>query len=164
MRIGVLSDTHVKEGELPGWLTDRLEGVDMILHAGDILEMSVVEQLSRIAETFAVRGNMDRGDTERSLPGKRLVEAGAFRIGLTHGSGAPWGMAKKVLAQFEGDDVDCVVFGHTHRPLVETAEGVLLFNPGSALDRRFSSRRTMGMLDLTDNIDPRIIDLEAFAR
>lgn len=164
MRIGVLSDTHVKDGALPGWLTDRLDGVDMILHAGDILEMSVIEQLSGIAETFAVHGNMDRGDTAESLPDKRIVEAGRFRIGLTHGAGAPWGMAKKVLLKFAGDEVDCVVFGHTHRPCVETAQGVLLFNPGSALDTRFSSRRTMGMLAVNDKLEGQIIDLEVFAQ
>lgn len=165
MLVGVLSDTHLKEGrQLPPWLRGLLRGVDMILHAGDVLDMSVIDELSDIAPTCAVRGNMDRGDTAASLPERRVVEAGGFRIGLTHGYGAPWGMARKVLAEFSDEEVDCVVFGHTHRPLVEMSGGVLLFNPGTALDLRFSSRRTMGMLEISDTVTPKIIDLEAEAR
>lgn len=157
MLIGVVSDTHLTDGPIPEFLIDAFRDVDMILHAGDILEMPVLDQLSGIADTFAVKGNMDHGDVARVLPAKRIIEVEGFKIGLTHGFGAPTDMISKVGAQF--DDVDCIVFGHTHTPFVKEEEGVLYFNPGTPTDRIFTDRNSLGYLEITDRIEPRIIDI-----
>lgn len=157
MLIGVISDTHLAGEPIPGHVIEILSGSDMILHAGDILEMRVIEQLSALAPTFAVRGNMDRRDVELSLPASRVVEAEGFRIGLTHGWGSPSGMPARIESEFTG--VDCIVFGHTHNSLVGVRDGLLFFNPGSPTDRKFASRNTIGFLEVTDIISPRIVDV-----
>lgn len=158
MLIGVISDTHLAGRPVPDRVMDALRGADLILHAGDILEMAVIEQLSGIAETTAVRGNMDHGEAARLLPAKRVIEVGGFKIGLTHGHGPPSRITWKVAGEF--GKVDCVVFGHTHSPLIKERDGVLFFNPGSPTDKMFATRSTVGMLEVTDIIMPRIIDLE----
>ncbi|MBU1672564.1 MAG: metallophosphatase family protein [Actinobacteria bacterium] len=157
MLIGVISDTHLKDTALPDRVLEALAGSDLILHAGDILDLAVLEQLSKVAETVAVRGNMDHAEVARTLPEKRVIEAAGFRIGLTHGYGAPTSMTRKVAAMF--DDVQCVVFGHTHHPLIKERGGVLFVNPGSPTDRMFARRHTVGFLDLDETITARILDI-----
>jgi putative phosphoesterase len=158
--IGCISDTHLIGRPLPDSVAGAFDGVDLILHAGDILEIAVLEQLSLIAETVAVKGNMDHGEAARTLPEKRVVEAGSFRIGLTHGYGPPSGITWKVAAMFEGEGCDCIVFGHTHNALIKERDGVIFFNPGSPTDRMFAKRNTVGLLEVTDKIEPRIIEVD----
>lgn len=160
MLIGCVSDTHLKGRLLPREVLEAFEGVDLILHAGDILDMEVVDQLGGIAETVAVKGNMDHGEVARVLPDRRVVEAGKFRIGLTHGRGAPSGITWKVARLFEDERCDCIVFGHTHNALIKERNGVLFFNPGSPTDRMFARRNTVGFLEVTDRIEPRIVEVE----
>ncbi len=157
--IGCISDTHLENRPLPQGVLDAFRGVDLILHAGDILDMGVLGQLELIAETVAVKGNMDRGETAATLPARRIVEAGRFRIGLTHGHGSPSGITRRVARVFEGDNCDCIVFGHTHNALVKEREGTLFFNPGSPTDRMFARRNTVGLLEVTDTIEPRIVEV-----
>ena len=87
MRIGVVADTHVGEHlpELPGEVCEVLAGVDLILHAGDIVEPSVLDELGAVAPVVAVRGNHDERTGHRDLPRDVLVRVGGARIGLTHG-------------------------------------------------------------------------------
>jgi putative phosphoesterase len=157
--IGVLSDTHLLGKPVPDHIIEVLSGSDLILHAGDILEMRIIDQLSRVAPTYAVKGNMDVAEVQHLLPARRVIEAGEFRIGLTHGHGPPGGMARRVQAEFDG--VDCIVFGHTHNSHVEELDGILFFNPGSPTDRVFASRNTVGFLEVADIITPRIVDITA---
>lgn len=159
MQIGVLSDTHLAGRGLPAEVMDALRGVDMILHAGDLVDLEVVDQLSELAPTLAVKGNMDHGRAARVLPVSRLVEVESFKIGLTHGYGPPWGMPRKVRAVFSGSEVDCIIFGHTHQALVEESGGILYFNPGSPTDRRFARERTLGRLKVDDRLAPEVIRL-----
>jgi uncharacterized protein len=159
MRIGCVSDTHLMGRPLPDWVLEAFEGADLILHAGDILEMAVIEQLSAVAETRAVRGNMDHGAVARELPDRLTVQAGDFKIGLTHGHGPPSGITWKVAKVFEGQGCDCIVFGHTHNSLVKERNGMLFFNPGSPTDRMFARHNTVGILEVTDKIEPLIIDV-----
>jgi hypothetical protein len=156
--VGVISDTHLSGKPLPEAVKEALCGVDIILHAGDLVEMDVLDELSGIAQTYAVRGNMDRGNAARLLPESRLLELKGFRIGLTHGSGPPGGIVERVGRVF--DHVDCVVFGHTHDPVILWKEGVLFFNPGSPTDLRFTDTNALGFLELTEHIEPRILYLD----
>ncbi len=160
MKIGVVSDTHIPRaaGELPEGLLRGLAGVDLILHAGDILEPSVLDDLRAIAPVEAVCGNMDHHPAIRNLPGRRVISAAGRSIGLTHGSGAPQGLVARVMRMFEG--VDCIVFGHSHSAFNETINGVLLFNPGTPTDRRFTKSHTFGIIEIGETITGRIISLD----
>ncbi|MDH4101453.1 MAG: metallophosphatase family protein [Nitrospirota bacterium] len=157
MKIGVLSDTHLHDAndELPAAVVEQLRGVDMILHAGDITHPSVIDFLETIAPTHAVMGNMDDPHRHGAIPLKKVVEAGAFRIGLIHGWGAPGGIEERVEKEF--DDVHCIVYGHTHYPACHHKNGILFFNPGSPTDRRWAPFRSMGVLHVSDELKGEIL-------
>ena len=149
MRIGVVADTHVGEhlAVLPPEIPEILAGVDLILHAGDLADRVVLEELGRVAPVVAVRGNHDEEGGIDELPRDVTVRVGRARIGLTHGhrsgavelpaaalslvSGRPvllgfgWAMRRRF------GDVDCVVSGHLHMPMRRRVGGVLMFSPGA---------------------------------
>lgn len=149
MRIGVVADTHVAEHlpRLPDAVGEALAGVDLILHAGDLTDRSVLDDLRRLAPVVAVRGNHDGRAGVDSLPRDLLVRAGGLRIGLTHGhrrcaAELAAGVASVVagrplLAGFDRaarrrfGDVDIVVVGHLHVPMHRMVGRVLVFSPGS---------------------------------
>ncbi len=108
---------------------------------------------------LAVAGNMDSPAVREAFPGKRVFPAGRFRIGLVHGWGPPDGIEERLALAFRDDPVDCLVYGHTHRPANHLRNGVLFFNPGSA-GGGFTARRTVGILEITDRIAGSIIELE----
>jgi putative phosphoesterase len=102
---------------------------------------------------------MDSPAVREAFPGKRVFPAGRFRIGLVHGWGPPDGIEERLALAFRDDPVDCLVYGHTHRPANHLRNGVLFFNPGSA-GGGFTARRTVGILEITDRIAGSIIELE----
>jgi len=164
MKVGVVSDTHIPRAarQLPADLLRGLEGVDMILHAGDLVVMEVIETLDRIAPTWAVYGNMDRHEVREFLPRTRIIPVGKWRIGLVHGHGGPARFADRMEAEFGaigGKNVDVVVFGHTHSPCEDRRGEILRFNPGSATDRRFTRHRSYGILTLGDTVECAIVRL-----
>jgi len=149
MRIGIISDTHVKTvNELPATIVTALAGVDLIVHAGDFTEMPVLEGLRRLGTVKAVCGNMDSSELKRTLPQKELFVVGRKKVGLIHGWGGPWGIAKRVREMFS--DVDIIIFGHSHQPCNEYISGSLLFNPGRARD-------SFGLLTIDDEVRAEII-------
>ncbi len=160
MRIGVISDTHIPKAAecLPKKLCDDLKNVDLILHAGDLIEMEVLEKLNKIAPTRAVRGNMDETLVQKTLPDKDIIEVGKFKIGLTHGSGPPFALMGEVEKEFNGA-VDVIIFGHSHSPKNETKNGVLFFNPGSPTYMVFARFNSYGILNINDAIKGEIIKL-----
>lgn len=137
LRIGVLSDTH---GNLDTAVMKALQGVDLILHAGDIDTPEVLEALEGAAPVKAVRGNMDRGRWARRLPAADAVEAAGHLIYLLHD-----------LQQLDLDPAAAgfaaVVCGHTHRPAIHRRDGVLFLNPGSATHPRWGSDPSVAVLD-----------------
>lgn len=149
MRVLVLSDTHIPQRAraLPPIVHAALEEADLILHAGDIASQEVLDELALHAPVHAVCGNVDPWDLWARLPRRKLVEVNGYRIGLIHGDGEDrQGTPERALAAFPG--ADCVVFGHTHRPLNERRGRTLLFNPGSPTDRRREPRCSFGWLHL----------------
>jgi putative phosphoesterase len=149
MRIGVISDTHVKTfEELPAPIITALAGVDLIVHAGDFTERPVLEGLRRLGAMKAVRGNMDSAELKRTLPQKELFIVNGKKIGLIHGWGAPWGIADRVREKFS--DVDIIIFGHSHQTCNQYIGGSLLFNPGRASD-------SFGLLTIDDEVRAEII-------
>jgi len=162
MKIGVVSDTHIpaRDHSLPEELLAGLEGVDRIIHAGDILNLETLREFEKIAETVAVRGNMDFPEIRKALPEKVLLELAGCRILVTHGRGEPDFLGERLLKQFRNENPDIVVFGHSHRAVNERQGGVLLFNPGSPTDTLFSPYRSYGIIELGDKIEAQIIILD----
>jgi uncharacterized protein len=157
-RVIILADTHIPKVStpLPRALLEDCEQADLIVHAGDLIEMSVLDELGRLAPTKAVYGNMDRPEVRSILPEQTVTSVEGRRIGVIHGWGPPMGIERRVLSRFSG--VDVIVFGHTHKALVEERKGTLLVNPGSPNDRRFSDRLSYAILDIEEGeIRPRII-------
>lgn len=158
MKIGILSDTHLAHitEDFKETMKRVFDGVDMIIHAGDMTGISVFNYLSNW-ELKAVRGNMDGFDLYNMLPEKRIENIMGKNVGIIHGKGPPNGIENVVLSEFQ--NVDLIVFGHSHVPLETKKNGVLLFNPGSY--RRSSSYRgTVGIVEIADNIILRHVKVE----
>lgn len=126
--IGVISDTH---GLVRPQAVEALNGVDMILHAGDIGNQQVLDTLSEIAPVVAVRGNNDKGTWAESLPDWEVVQVGSVSIYMLHN-------VNEIDISPSGAGFQVVVSGHSHKPSVEERRGVLYINPGSAGPRRFT--------------------------
>ncbi|TLM69293.1 MAG: metallophosphoesterase [Deltaproteobacteria bacterium] len=162
LRIGVISDTHLPaSGEALAFLADlaasRFQGVDMILHAGDIVAPDVLAAFAPVP-VYGVRGNMD--PAAPGLPHKRIVRVAGVRIGLIHGWGARQGLIQRIRGEFRDEALDCLVFGHSHEPLCQREGNLLLFNPGSATDPRGLPHASVGLLEIANgSIDGRIIPL-----
>ena len=125
----------------------RLESAELILHAGDFVAASVLEELGRYGPVEAVYGNMDEPALKQALPRERVVELAGVKIGMVHIPGPRAGREARLAARFPG--CDAVVYGHTHVPEVERHEGVWILNPGSPTDRRRAPEHTMLELTIT---------------
>ena len=161
MRVGLISDTHVptQVARLPADAIEALAGCEAILHAGDLVDVCVLDVLGRIAPVYAVRGNMD-GGAAADLPRRRVVELGGVRIGLTHGAGGGGDIEERVFRELVGEGVDVMVFGHTHRPVVRTVGGMLMVNPGSPAGGRDGSGRSVAILTLDGTVSAEVVPLE----
>ena len=158
MRIDVLSDTHANRIEqLPQKLIDTLREVDLIIHLGDYTGKGLLHDLRRLGDFRGVYGNMDPEAIRESLPEKDVLELGGMKIGLTHGWGAPWGMSGRIGDRFKG--VDIILYGHTHFAKNEIIDGVLCFNPGSAVGKFPALRKTYGILTIEKSVRGEIIEL-----
>ena len=145
-QLAIISDTHMPRGPraLPAACVERLRAADLILHAGDLMTVAVLELLESLGPpVLAVHGNVDEPELRMRLPAVRIVEAGGARIAMTHDGGPAGGRLTRLRRRFP--DVDAVVFGHSHLPLHETADGFQIFNPGSPTERRRAPAHTMGM-------------------
>jgi putative phosphoesterase len=148
-RIGIISDTH---GLLRPEAERGLAGVNHIIHAGDIGRPEIVDALRRIAPVTAIRGNVDSGEWAREYPDTRLVRLAGRSIYVLHDL--------KTLQADPGAGIDVIVSGHSHVPKIDTEDGVLYLNPGSAGPRRFRLPITIATLDITPGgMRPEIHDL-----
>lgn len=133
MRVIVISDTHARDiGQLSHELLTALEHADLTVHAGDFVEKNVLEGLRAIGEVRAVHGNMDSEELKTVLPAQDELVLNGRRTGLTHGSGAPTGIADRVKRMFEGKTMDIILFGHSHTPCNRMLGDTLMLNPGRA--------------------------------
>ena len=158
MKIGVLSDTHIRRvgRSLPAQIYESFKDVDMILHAGDLVEIEALRDLEKIAKTTAVYGNMDDPEVRKLLREKEIIKIGAFTIGLIHGYGSAANIIDRIKNEFK-EKVDAIVFGHSHAPVNETRNGILFFNPGSPTDRVFAKCNSFGILTVNGGIKGEII-------
>ncbi|MDD5712855.1 MAG: metallophosphoesterase family protein [Smithellaceae bacterium] len=159
MKIGVISDTHLPghDERLQKIIDEHFAGADCILHAGDIIDLGVLEMFGR-RDVNAVHGNMDLPATKRALPRSLVVEVRGFRIGLIHGYGIEGPLEEGLLKIF--GSIDCVVYGHTHQADNHRREEVLFFNPGSPVDKLFTKRNTVGIIEVGENIEGRIVEVD----
>jgi len=149
VRIGVLSDTHIHLAEeIPPAILKVFPEVDLIVHAGDFVGSEVLEGLKRLGEVKAVHGNVDSMKLRSLLPEKELFEAGNKKIGITHGWGSPEGIEHRVRGLF--DDVDIIIYGHSHWAKIEQIGGVLFFNPGPGW-------QSFGILTIDEDVKSEII-------
>ncbi len=161
MKIGVLSDTHIphKAKALPQKVIDMLGTMDAIIHAGDYVDVSVVELLESLGSFYGVCGNMDGHQIKQRLPQKRIVSLGGFSIGLMHGWGSPDGLEERIVSKFENENPDAIIYGHSHKACSKEKNGRLLFNPGSPTDTRLTAFCSIGILSLGQTISAEIIRL-----
>ncbi len=162
MKIGVISDTHIpiSATDIPDVVLEAFKDVDMILHAGDLVNLSVIDILKSVCPNVtAVSGNMDSAQVKQVLSKKEVINIGKHKIGLTHGCGAPATLVNTVTHIFEADGVDVIVFGHSHAPLCETIGNVLYFNPGSLTDKIFTSVNSYGIIEINEGIEGKIFTL-----
>lgn len=144
--IAIISDTHLPRGNrsLPTECVSRLRAADLIIHAGDLITVRVLEQLRAIGEVAAVAGNVDDAAVRALLPGRLELTIGDLRLGVIHDAGAAKGRLQRLRRSFNA--TDAVIFGHSHIPMLERdpATGFQIFNPGSPTDKRRQPDYTMG--------------------
>lgn len=151
MRLGVIADTH---GLLRPEVFHAFEGVDHILHGGDVGPPAILDELEAVAPVTAVYGNTDGGELRSRLPQVASVELDGFRIVVTHGD--QFGSPTPEMLQAEFPEAEIIVFGHTHRPLLTLVDVVVtVMNPGGAGARRFNLPPSVGIMELEPGIPPR---------
>jgi putative phosphoesterase len=151
MIIGVISDTH---GRITNRALKALQGSDLIIHAGDIGNLGVLDALNKIAPVYGVRGNTDRGAWAQTLPMTQMVEAGDKLIYVIHNI-AMLDIDPKVAG------VDVIIYGHSHIPKKDYKGGIIYFNPGSAGPKRFTLPISLGRIRLEEKgLEFQWVDLE----
>ena len=145
--IGVISDTH---GLFDPKIPRVFKGVSHILHAGDFGDLRVLRQLEQIAPMTAVWGNVDEGNVPPGVNEMQTLQFHGLRIFMTHILGSPRRLTTTLKQRIEQVQPDVVIFGHSHKPLIERHGRVLYFNPGSAGPKRFSLPRSVGLLKCQD--------------
>jgi putative phosphoesterase len=164
MKVAILADTHASwvNPTLPSNVVDQLGRVDYILHAGDFVSIDILEKLEKIADTIGVYGGEDEPEITKRLPAKLVVNIAGLRIGLIHGKppadldldlrSVAWDADDPILADYfhyllrQFADVDVILFGHTHVPVIHWFEGRLFVNPGSLSSR--SKRRSYALMEI----------------
>jgi len=149
--IGVISDTH---GLLRPEAVAALKGSDLIIHAGDVGAPDVLDALRKLAPTFVVRGNIDKAHWADALPATAHVEVGELQLHVLHN------IAELDLGPAAAGYA-AVIYGHSHQPSIETREGVLFLNPGSAGPRRFRLPVSIARVSVAGGkLRPEIVELQ----
>jgi putative phosphoesterase len=161
LTIGVISDTHIFQGgrrRLPPEINELFQrfGCGLILHAGDVNTPHTLAKLGEVAPVLVVTGNNDDAEMHRIAPAEMTFEVGRFKVAMLHGDGGA-SARSEARRRFAGK-ADLVVYGHSHIPLIELEQGSILFNPGSATDRRWQEHFGVGLIAITDEkIAPELV-------
>ncbi len=187
--IGVISDTHIphRMKEMPPIVFENLQGCELILHAGDLEDIHILDPLRQIAPVYAVRGNVhwqaSMGTHDQDLPNDVLLPVGGHIVYMTHGHiNFVRTMMDKVfhfttrptltevnyaimnrIARMKPRDADIIIFGHTHKPFIEQFDGALYFNPGAVCRTKNNSvGRSMGRLVISelDGVKAELISIQ----
>ena len=162
MLIGLISDTHIPDRAriIPQNVLDAFEGVDLIIHAGDLTSIEVIEELEKIAPVMAVQGNMDRVNGI-NLPKAKTIEAEGLKIGVIHGEVYPRADTQQLVYLAKELGADILVSGHSHQPKIEKNDGILLINPGSPIVPRLADRTVMLLKINNKEVDVEIVKIGA---
>jgi putative phosphoesterase len=158
--IGVISDTHIYRGSrrsLPAQVPAlfRRFGCGLIVHCGDANNAGVLEELGAVAPVLAVIGNNDDAEMRRIAPERLAFRVGDFRFAVVHGNG---GASARAVARTLAGTADMVIYGHSHVPMSERSGESVLFNPGSATDRRWHEHFGIGLIQVTEaRVVPEIV-------
>jgi putative phosphoesterase len=153
MLVAIISDTHLPRGKrvLPLACVERLRSADLIVHAGDLTAISVLDELRGYGNVFAVHGNADEPAVRAALPASHELELDGARVAVVHDGGRRAGRLDRLHRRFPA--AAAVIFGHSHMPLHDTGEdGFQIFNPGSPTDKRRAPRATMGLARASDGV------------
>ena len=146
MRLAIISDTHMPRGAraIPDACLERCRAADAILHAGDLIDVSVLELLRSLGPPLhAISGNVDSAAVRALLPARLELDLGGVRVGMVHIPGPAAGRRERLRAKFPR--CDALIFGHTHMPEHAELDGFQIFNPGSPTERRRAPAHTMGL-------------------
>lgn len=162
MLIGLISDTHIPDRakEIPQKVFDTFNNVDLILHAGDLTSLKVIEELENIAPVIAIQGNMDRAKGI-NLPVAKIIEVEGLKIGIAHGEVYPRADTQQLVYLAKELNVNILITGHSHQPKIEKTDGVLLLNPGSPIVPRLADRTVMLLEINNKEVDVEIIKIGA---
>ncbi|MCW4004701.1 MAG: metallophosphatase family protein [Candidatus Bathyarchaeota archaeon] len=160
--IGLISDTHVPKRArcIPPKVFEIFQNVDYIIHAGDLVEFAVIDELEQFAPVLAVHGNMDGLDIMGALPRLNSLKVFDWKIGVMHDPNVLYGLSRmRELARHHGFNV--FVYGHTHIASIKWEDKILYINPGSPTDpESFSNKPSVGLLKVTkQTITPQIIEI-----
>ena len=161
MKIGVISDTHIpdKAEHIPQDILNAFKQVDMVVHAGDMVDLQAIEELKSVCKrVVAVAGNMDRESVKEKYPVKVMLDLEGFKVGIIHGWGAQVSLVEIIQDAFKADNPDIIIFGHSHKPMNKQVGGILFFNPGSATDLT-ADYNSYGIIEINQKIDARIIEI-----
>ena len=159
--LGVVGDTHISPTTRGRSLHPVIElfrraNVELILHAGDAGHASVLESLQQVAPTVAVRGNADPPDLVETLPDRVWIDAGSRVVLLLHGHHGK--TALKAARAAAKPEIDLIVFGHSHKPLIDQEGSTILFNPGSPTERRWNPHFGIGLVRVSDaEVEPELV-------
>jgi len=155
MRIGVIADTH---GYLDERIVELFQGVDYILHAGDIGSLEVIDRLLSLAPVIGVRGNGDFGIIRDKFPPTQVFLLRGRKVLLTHDLNQQRRWKERSALVTDGG-ADLIIFGHTHRPEQHYRGGTIYFNPGAASVKMCYLIPSIGILTIEEEIEARIINL-----
>ncbi|MFT9493709.1 metallophosphoesterase family protein [Anaerosolibacter sp.] len=154
MRIAVLSDTHLKNHklDLPQIVVEILKNMDGIIHCGDMKEEGLLDLLEAYGPVYAVHGNGDNEALRAKLKERLVIHLGDYKIGIVHGHGEKGKTSDRAFEAFEDMEVDIILYGHSHQPLLQTKKGILMVNPGSQTAKRREKKHSMVILNLGQNL------------
>lgn len=160
--VGLIADTHIPKRALcvPQRVFEIFKNVDFIIHAGDLVELSVIDELEQIAPVLAVQGNMDGFEISNALPKLNSLKIFDYKIGVMHDPKTVNG-SNEMLQLAKQNGFNVFVYGHTHSSRIKWEEKTLFINPGSPTDpASLINKPSVGLLKITkESIIPQIIDL-----
>lgn len=133
MKIGIISDTHINKhiDQINTLYSKYLKDMDMIIHVGDFKSLEVVTRLKQMKKFVGVWGNNDGENIRKILNEKEIIFLYGYKIGLFHGHGTSNTTIERAYDKFKEDNVDIIIFGHSHQPVIKTKDKILMLNPGS---------------------------------
>ncbi|MTI46999.1 metallophosphoesterase family protein [Sporosalibacterium faouarense] len=154
MRIGIISDTHIRKdySKIDSFIEKYLKDLDAIIHVGDYTTIDLIDKLKKTNDFVGVYGNVDGLEIKDMLKQKEFIEILGHKIGIFHGDGNRKTTIERVYDEFKNDDVDILVFGHSHQPIIKTKNQRLMLNPGSPTDKRRERWFSYIVLELTEEL------------